>query len=243
MVAIPNHHERSIHIDDHVCITLGNGCPKISHGTGNGITDPHRNQWFSLSINSGECKQVQNHSIHSPGTVADEANKFMPICVKVMSVAAFNQVNIAADHTEWLTKIMGCDVGKLLKFSVGCRQILTGNSQFFFALLSDRDIKTIADIPEKFAGLVLNWDSVIYDPTVFATGTLDAVFHVERLTKCEGIKINFQAAIKIIRMDTFRPSVPHLLLHCPAGIGEPCGVEPIAFGIETCTPDQNRGSF
>ncbi|CAA7618013.1 hypothetical protein MCP1_200077 [Candidatus Terasakiella magnetica] len=43
-MTVPNHHERCIHIDDDLCITLGNGFPKILHGVGNGITDPHWNQ-------------------------------------------------------------------------------------------------------------------------------------------------------------------------------------------------------
>ena len=69
----------------------------------------------------------------------------------------------------------------------------------------------MADVADKYVCAVIAWAAVIEQPSVLTIVMAEAVFHAEFFTTVECCDIDIQAALKVVRMYSFSPTVARLL--------------------------------
>lgn len=103
-------------------------------------------------------------------------------------------------------------------------------------------IDTTSDVAHEYARVIVKGDTPVKDPAVDAIVSAEAVFHFEDFPAGKMFGVYFEAAVEIVGVNTFCPSVAGFLFHGPPGEGQPDLVEIIAFHCGGGSPDHN-GSF
>src|SRR5262249_19163750 len=98
-----------------------------------------------------------------------------------------------------------------------------------------------ADEPEERAVASVSWNSGVIDPAKCAVVTAKPVLHPEFLPVVEVADVGFEATIKILLMNAFRPAASKFLRHAAAGKGQPWSIKPYTQLVLSGHPDHDRG--
>src|SRR5215510_6146516 len=102
------------------------------------------------------------------------------------------------------------------------------------------DVNGNTDVADEIAiGLKARYP-MIQQPTIFTVISPQAVFHRELSPQVEGIDVDLETAVKILRVNSLCPAIAELLLQGPAGKVEPTLVEKGAGLVRVRHPDHHR---
>ena len=99
------------------------------------------------------------------------------------------------------------------------------------------------DIAEKQAVIVMDGLPVIGNPAILAAMMPQAVIHLEWLARLEGLEVDVETALEILRMDAFSPAIAEFLFQRPAGEFEPGVVEIVALAVLSARQTRFGKSF
>src|SRR5262249_15104122 len=102
------------------------------------------------------------------------------------------------------------------------------------------DVYARADVAEKVAAGRESRDAMIQQPAVLAVMAPQTVLHLKWFSRFEGRDIDFQAALVILWVNTFRPAVAQFLFHRASSEVEPVFVEESAEFVHSGHPDHDR---
>src|SRR5262249_14268238 len=102
------------------------------------------------------------------------------------------------------------------------------------------DVSGSTDVADKIAIGLKARHPVIQHPTIFTVISPQAVFHRELSPQVEGIDVDLETAVKILRVNSLCPAIAELLLQGPAGKVEPTLVEKGAGLVRVRHPDHHR---
>src|SRR5262249_38683917 len=86
----------------------------------------------------------------------------------------------------------------------------------------------------------VSWHSGVIDPAMCAVVTAEPVLHPELLPGVEVAHVNFEATIKILSMNAFRPPISELLRHAATSKGQPRPIKPYTELVLSGHPDHDR---
>src|SRR5215471_2226216 len=102
------------------------------------------------------------------------------------------------------------------------------------------DVSGRANVADEIAiGLKARYP-MIQHPTIFTVISPQAVFHCELAPHVEGIDVDLETAVKILRVNSLCPAIAKLLLQGPSGKVEPALVEKGAGLVRVRHPDHHR---
>src|SRR5215469_10138893 len=102
------------------------------------------------------------------------------------------------------------------------------------------DVGAGADVPKERAVASVSWNSGVIDPAICAVVTAKPILHPEFLPGVEVPDVRFEAAIKILPMNSLRPAVSQLLRHAAASKSQPRPIEPDTEFLLSGHPDHDR---
>src|SRR5262249_51967467 len=120
------------------------------------------------------------------------------------------------------------------------RQTPFALAQLLLNLHALSDVYARADVAEKVAAGRESRDAMIQYPAVLAVIAPQTILHLKWLPRLEGRGVDFQAAVVILRVNTFRPSIAQFFFHRASSEVEPWFVEESAEFVLTGSPDHNR---
>src|SRR5215831_16747009 len=101
------------------------------------------------------------------------------------------------------------------------------------------DVNRNTDVADEIAiGLKARYP-MIQQPTIFTVISPQAVFHRELSPQVEGIDVDLETAVKILRVNSLCPAIAELLLQGPAGKVEPTLVEKGVGFVRVRHPDHH----
>src|SRR5215468_6348246 len=99
---------------------------------------------------------------------------------------------------------------------MGLDQPAPHGSKSVLGQLAIGDVQARSDVASEIAVWIESWYSGVEDPTVLSIITPETVFHRKRLTLIKRPRIDFQAALQIFWVYSFRPAVSQFSLKRPA---------------------------
>ena len=88
-------------------------------------------------------QQVGDQLLHPRHAVHDVEEELVGVGVELVLVLALDQLHVAGDHPQRLLEIVRGDVGELLEFLVGARQLLGRVFQSVLGLLAVGDVRPV----------------------------------------------------------------------------------------------------
>src|SRR5215470_8793220 len=101
-------------------------------------------------------------------------------------------------------------------FFVGLDQSAPHAGQSVLGQLSFGDVEGRSDIASKTAVRVESRQAGVKDPPVLSIMTPQPVLHLKRLPPVEGQTVSVHAALQIVRVDSFCPSIPEFCFKRPS---------------------------
>ncbi len=141
----------------------------------------------------------------------------------------------------------GC-CGEKTSLELGGDPVLTGSRLFdhrrgphrFLGPPSFGEVQTRADVSGEAARQVEDGTADIKYPSEIAVRVAQPILRFEGLAVIEGLAVDVDTTVEILRVHTVRPAVSQLLLDCATGERKPRVVEVVASAVRAGPPDQQR---
>src|ERR1700758_633161 len=119
-------------------------------------------------------------------------------------------------------------------------QLAPNRGEALLGELPFRDIYARTDVASESAIRVKPWYTIVENPAILSIFSPQPVLQFKRLSslKCSGISL--QTAVRIVRMNSFHPTVAKFRLEWAASEVQPRLVDVAAFAVRPGRPDHYR---
>ena len=119
-------------------------------------------------------------------------------------------------------------------------QSAPNGGETLLGVLPFRDVYARADVASESTIRVESWHTVAENPAILSVSSPHPVMHFKRLSSVKCFGVGLQTAVRIVRMNSFHPTVAKFRLKWAACEVQPRLVDVAAFAVRPGRPDHYR---
>src|SRR4029077_4125573 len=119
-------------------------------------------------------------------------------------------------------------------------QLAPNGGETLLGELPFRNIYARTDVASESAIRVKSWYTIVENPAILSIVSPHPVLQFKRLSSVECFGVSLQTAVRIVRVNSFHPTVTKFRLKCAACEVQPRLVDVAAFAVRPGRPDHHR---